>query len=356
MNDKIMGRLAKGRRTEGQVSPMDAVSRALFFAGTGNVLPSSQPKAVDPIDQQLKMQRLQTGDPDFIREQNALKLKTEFDNKVAQEKAMIEEKRKRQQEAGFGGQSAPSSGSSFGLAQSTEATPAIVNGQSPLGQMSSGKSSPASPYLQYAVPKIDPDTGVAIPDYQLKDNPDYITAAKQMELDEAEKANKEAEEQGRLSAQDMLDTISQIKAGKQYFGPGGDLPSQVAPSSFNPIKNPITPLGFDSEEYGKRANWQSNMNKIVASKVFETIQKMQAASKTGATGLGPISEPEFKALQSASTALNKTLNPQDAMRILDEMEAIQRKFLKLPTEQAQSTSTGMPDDQAYQEYLKMVGK
>lgn len=65
MNDNVLGRLARGKQTAaGPVSPQDAVSRALFFAGTGQILPSTQPKAVDPLDTQLKMQRLLTGTPE----------------------------------------------------------------------------------------------------------------------------------------------------------------------------------------------------------------------------------------------------------------------------------------------------
>lgn len=40
MEDRILGRLAKGKG--GPVSPQDAISRALFFAGTGQVLPTTQ--------------------------------------------------------------------------------------------------------------------------------------------------------------------------------------------------------------------------------------------------------------------------------------------------------------------------
>ena len=322
----------------------------LFFA-TGQVPTSANAKAMDPLDRELKMQRLQTGNPDFIREQNALKLKTEFDNKIAQEKAMIEEKRQRQ--LAMGGQPSSASGASFGIPQQGQSTPAFVNGQSPLGQIGN-----KSPKLMYSVPKVDPDTGVAIPDYQLGDNPDYISVTKQMELDEAEKQKLEAAEAAKVNAQNTLNTIGQIEKGKQYFGFGGKLPSEVAPSSYNPIKNPLMPLGFDKQSYEDRSNWQSELNRLTSQLTFDQIQKMQAASATGATGLGPVSEPEFKALQSAATALNAGLGEKDAMRILQEIRIPLLKLLgkdSQGTVQQPASSSGLPDDQAYQEYLKMVG-
>jgi hypothetical protein len=330
----------------------------LFFA-TGQVPTSSRTSAADPLDQQLKMQRLLANTP----EEKLKRAQAMGGLKAEQEQDQVDNKRKMIQEGidSLGGQSQPASGASFGMSQPTSQdasqVPQSLIGESPVSQMAGSK---VPQFLQTQTPKIDPTTGMVIPEFGLRDNREYLDPEQRAKMERqkqkeamAVEQNKLAEEEGKKASADMLDTITQIKSGKQYFGPAGDLPSQVAPSSFDPVKNPLVPLGFDSESYGKRANWQSHMDKLVASKVFETIQKMQAASKTGATGLGPISEPEFRALQSASTALNKSLNPEDAMRILGEMEAIQRKFLNLPAEQ--TTSSGIPDDQAYQEYLNMVG-
>lgn len=56
MDNRVMGRLAKGRKTEGAVSPMDAVSRALFFAGTGQVLPQTKTNS-DSLSDRLALEQ-----------------------------------------------------------------------------------------------------------------------------------------------------------------------------------------------------------------------------------------------------------------------------------------------------------
>lgn len=328
MDKNVMKRLLVGDDGEGY-NLLGRAKQAGMFLATGKE--SAGTTGDSALDTQLKMQRLQTGSPDFQRELAQTKADVALQQALAADEAKINAKRDRLTAAGYGGQTAPSAGgATFGVSQPGQSSPSLVNGSSPLGQMGKG-----SPKLLYSVPTIDKETGVTLPDYQLADNPDYISSAKQREYDAEDALKKEAEEAGRTASKDMLDTIGQVKRGSKYFGFGGGLPSEVAPSTYDRIKNPLMPLGYDKGAYEDRKNWESNMNKIVAQKVFDTIQKMQAASKTGATGLGPVSEPEFKALQSAATALNKGLGEQDALRILNEMEAIQRKFLNLPADEPQ---------------------
>lgn len=58
MEDKILGRLARSKATSGPVSPQDALSRALFFAGTGQILPSSSAKADNTLQDKIALEEV----------------------------------------------------------------------------------------------------------------------------------------------------------------------------------------------------------------------------------------------------------------------------------------------------------
>lgn len=134
---------------------------------------------------------------------------------------------------------------------------------------------------------------------------------------EAEAANQAKEESLINAANENLLAIKEAKKGRNFFGLLGNLPSQVAPST-------IMSLGG---KYGKRKNWENNINKVLSGKVLEVMNQMKAASKTGATGFGALNEKELAILQGASTALSRDLAPDDAMRYLNEIETMQRRVL-----------------------------
>ncbi len=116
--------------------------------------------------------------------------------------------------------------------------------------------------------------------------------------------NKKAEYIKEIT-QDTLDTIKKVKEGINYFGLFGDIPS--IPGS-------------------DRFTWQSNVNKLLKRKILDVMNEMKQASRTGATGFGALNIKELETLQDASTALKRSTSPEEAARILDDME---RKLNKI---------------------------
>ena len=112
----------------------------------------------------------------------------------------------------------------------------------------------------------------------------------------------------KQSTQDALNTIAEVKKGKEYFGAVGPVPT-------------LNPWGYD------RKKWEANVNKLLAGKMVELMTQMKEASKTGATGFGQLSEREGQILRDAATALNRGLSPQDAEGYLNEMERILKKIV-----------------------------
>jgi len=135
---------------------------------------------------------------------------------------------------------------------------------------------------------------------------------------EASQAKQEQVDQVRKSAEENLSTIGEVKKGLNYFGPYGDIPSWQAPE---------TMLGLNKEEFGKRKNWESNVDKILSQKTLDKLAELKALSKTGASGLGSVTEKEMKILENAATALKRTLNPEDAQRYVNDIEEIYKKVL-----------------------------
>ncbi|MES0334838.1 MAG: hypothetical protein SFH39_00550, partial [Candidatus Magnetobacterium sp. LHC-1] len=116
------------------------------------------------------------------------------------------------------------------------------------------------------------------------------------------------------AAQDRLNTISTIKKGIKYFGRFGGLPSG------------ITAIG--SEEYNKRKTWENATNRLLAQLGFDVMTELKNASRTGATGLGALSEKEGQWLREASTELTRDLSKERAMEILNELERLHKKILE----------------------------
>lgn len=116
------------------------------------------------------------------------------------------------------------------------------------------------------------------------------------------------------SAQDTLNTISEVEKGINYFGLTGGLPSIPGTA---------------------RKNWEVNVNKLLSGKIINLMTSMKEASKTGATGFGQLSEKELKVLQEASTALKRGLSSKDAQKYLNEMKKAAQKIMG---QEAQSNS------------------
>lgn len=151
-------------------------------------------------------------------------------------------------------------------------------------------------------------------------------------LQETRLKNEEQVQFIKDSAQDSLDTITEIKAGINQFGATGPIPT------LNPWDYP-------------RKKWEANVNKLLSGKVVELITKMKSASKTGATGFGQLSEREGQLLREASTALNRGLAPKDAEALLTKMETILQKVVGENV--SPQSDGGLTDEQAFQEYMKM---
>lgn len=120
------------------------------------------------------------------------------------------------------------------------------------------------------------------------------------------KTNERASVRVKDAASEALQSIGEVKKGIGYFGLTGGLPSIPGTS---------------------RATWEAYINKLLSKKIVNLMNDMKSASKTGATGFGQLSEKELELLQNAATALKRTMKPEDALKILDEMEAIQRKII-----------------------------
>lgn len=126
------------------------------------------------------------------------------------------------------------------------------------------------------------------------------------DLGEIERKKVLSQDAVKSSATDMLDTISKVEEGKSFFGVTGALPWGTA----------------------ARRKWIANIDKLLSSKIVNLMSEMKNASRTGATGFGQLSEKELKVLQDASTALNRTLAPEDAQEILDDMKVKLNKILE----------------------------
>ena len=144
--------------------------------------------------------------------------------------------------------------------------------------------------------------------------PRSLNVKEQFDLEQSKNKKEFQEQMVKDEAQSMLDTVGEVKKGMNYFGPLGNVPTILSPSSLR-------------GEYGARKNWEVNINKVLSGKAIEIITKMKQASRTGATGFGQLSNRELDVLQSASTALRRNLAPEDAARYLEEIEKIENKVL-----------------------------
>ena len=127
------------------------------------------------------------------------------------------------------------------------------------------------------------------------------------------------------NANDMLSTINEVKSGLQYFGPLGNLPTQATPGGI--LSTIGQPLGVNKGGFAARRKWETNIDRLLALKGFDMMKELKNASKTGATGLGQLSEKEGEWLRQASTALKKDIGQEQAIEILSGMERLYKKVL-----------------------------
>ncbi len=149
-------------------------------------------------------------------------------------------------------------------------------------------------------------------------NPDYIDPIEQLKVDaaqskqqEAQMAKENADKSMKESAQSTIDTIETVKKGKNFFGFAGKVPS----------------IPYLTGDYGKRKEWENNVNNLLSNKVVEVMQNMKRVSKTGATGFGQLNKSELDLLKNASTKITRDLTPDLAVKYLDELENVNKKLL-----------------------------
>lgn len=157
----------------------------------------------------------------------------------------------------------------------------------------------------------------------------------QMDIDVSEKARENAAEFVKAKAADTIDTIAEVRKGLNMatgFGTFGNLPS------------------FPGT---KRATWETYTNKLISTKIVDLMNEMKNASRTGATGFGQLNKEELAVLTNASVALKKDLPPEDAERILNQLEAISKKVMSGGEVEAEGSSV---EDDSYAKYLKSIGQ
>ncbi len=142
-----------------------------------------------------------------------------------------------------------------------------------------------------------------------------------LQIKDLEQKQKDVEAQSKFAsqevidtAQDALNTIAEVKNGLQYFGAGALIP-------------PIPTL------QPEKIKWRANLDKLLSGRVIDVMTTMKKASKTGATGFGQLSNKELQVLREASTALKRTLSPNDAKEILDNMENKLKKVAGMSSEE-----------------------
>ncbi len=107
------------------------------------------------------------------------------------------------------------------------------------------------------------------------------------------------------NANDMLNTIGEIKKTMQHFGPLGNVPSLPGTS---------------------KVNWNANFEKLVGKQTLDVIQRMKDKSATGATGMGVLSDKDIQILKDSATALRKDLPQADAQRYISQIEEVYQRL------------------------------
>lgn len=260
------------------------------------------------LDNLIKYNQLQTGSPEFKMKEAQIRADIDLQKGLDLERA-----KKAQAQADY---EAALVGENQGQSVSQNAPVSNIAPSGPAMPTAMPQKGNVPQYLQIAEPSTrvwDEKLGKFITKpggFHVEKNQDYVSP-------EDQKANEEKSQMIKDSASQNLAAIAEAKKGSKYFGPLGNLPSIVAPSSL---------LGL-SPEYGDRKMWENNVNQLLSRKVVDLITQMKSASKTGATGFGQLSDKEGAILREASTALTKDLPEDKALYYLNEMEKINKRIL-----------------------------
>lgn len=174
--------------------------------------------------------------------------------------------------------------------------------------------------------KIVKDLSVAPP---MNEAQKFILSEKQKLAEESDQKKKFAQEDAAEALKSNIQTVEDVKKGSKYFGPLGNLPSWIAPSSLQP------------GEWGKRREWEANIDKLKANKVLEVMTQLKNASRTGATGFGALNQSELQLLKDSAASLQQRDLPSEvAMKHLDTIEKLQRKALGRMGQQSSDIQTG----------------
>lgn len=140
-----------------------------------------------------------------------------------------------------------------------------------------------------------------------------LTPAQKIKQKETETAKEKESDLIKSEAQDTLNTIVEVKKGINFFGRYGEMK---------------TPFFYPGKKgYEERTAWESSVDKLLAKKMVDLIMRMKSATRTGATGFGPLSDKEGEILRSASTALRKNLTPAKAEYHINQMIPLLEKIV-----------------------------
>jgi len=141
-----------------------------------------------------------------------------------------------------------------------------------------------------------------------------------------ERTQKAEDEKDKIvqQANDTINTVNEIRKGMKYFGRFG------AWKSSDTLEGRIAAVGamtggWGQEEWKNRRGWETNIDRLTAQLGFDYMTKLKNASRTGATGLGQLSEKEGEWIRQAATALKRDISPEQASLLLDTIEKLNRK-------------------------------
>lgn len=316
----------------------------------GTILATGKPPATSEDDDVLKRMimynQLQTGTPEFKMQEAQTRSNLDMQKALDIEDAKNQREGMRYDKAlqGRNGGGTPTQP----ITQPTTMAPMPASGPMIPSSNPFPQQGKVPAFIPISEPdKYDPKVGRFVQgDVKMQSNPDYLSPDKQAKLDEDMQANQDRSQAIRDNATQNLASIKEAEKGKRFFGPMGGLPSIAAPSTYSPFHIDQKGKPQLGGEYGDRKMWESNVNQLLSQKVVELITKMKQASKTGATGFGQLSDKEGAILREASTALNKGLEPEQAMYYLNEMEKINQRILN-GGQPDQTDFSSMSDDELH---------
>jgi len=109
---------------------------------------------------------------------------------------------------------------------------------------------------------------------------------------------------------------------------------------------------------GQALQFDNMISSIMSQQAFDTITSLKQAGG-GSTGLGPVAVPEFKALQSAVSALQTTNDPkvvrEQLLVIKDNYDRMKQKLLEAYTAVNKKRVEQLPEDDPMRQYIDTYG-